>query len=266
MNYKDALIKKISDLNQEIKYLEDLILRAPEGSLIARKSANGTFRYAQKIPKKNKKKKEVYLSSSNLDVAKNLALKDYAKHRIQDAKQEKYFLELELSYISKKRKAEHFLEVHPGAAQLVLPFIRKRSEQLILWKDMPYVRSQEYPEDLKFPTIVPDFMVRSKAEADILSRFEHFGVPYHYEEELKEGNTIIFPDFTCRNMQTGKFIYWEHQGKWDDPGYIQRVNKRNLIYSRLGISPGDNLIVTAETGSHPLDLQWVDQLIEYYLL
>lgn len=164
------------------------------------------------------------------------------------------------------KKADEYLIKHPGAAVLVEPMLRKRSRQLEEWKIAPYPRSQEFPEDLIYPTIIPGLMVRSKAEADILSRFEHFLVPYHYEDELREGYTVIHPDFTCRNVQTGELFYWEHQGKWDDIGYVQRVNKRNILYSQMGIYPGVNLIITTETENHPLDLQWVDQLIAYYLL
>lgn len=266
MNNLNNLSERISALESEIRYLENLIAAAPEGRLIARSLKSGGYRYSVKRPDADNKVREDYLAAEELATAKALALRDYAKQRILDAKQEKHYLQLEFNYLTKEKNAESFLKAHPGAAELVNPLIRKRSEQLEAWKNAPYERSTEFPEHLIYPTIIPGFMVRSKAEADILGRFEFFGAAYHYEEELRCGNDIIHPDFTCKNLSTGKTIYWEHQGGWDDPGYVRRLNRRNEIYCKLGISPGDNLIITAETGSHPLDIQWVDQLIQYYLL
>ena len=284
----------INNLNEEIAYFEELINNAPKGNLVCRETSSGRYRYAvdvvpeKEIPEENAhnedihddvskeviseddiselEKTELYIPKSNIELARDLALRNYAVRRISDAKRERSALKAQLRMYVNTRKADEYLINHPGAAVLIEPMIRKRCGQLEEWKNAPYRRSRDFPEDLIYPTIVPGLIVRSKAEADILSRFEYFGVPYHYEEELRNGFEVIYPDFTCRNIRTGETFYWEHQGKWDDEGYVtRRVNKRNEVYCRMGIYPGVNLIVSTETEHHPLDLQWVDQLISYYL-
>ena len=255
----------IDNLNKEIAYLKELIHNAPKGELVCRKMPSGHYRYSVKgIDKEDDK--ETYIPKTQLDLARKLALRDYAKRRLPDAKKEVNGLKAQMRMHSGSRAADNYLIKHPGAAVLVEPMIRKRSGQLEEWKNAPYPRSQEFPDHLIYPTIVPGLMVRSKAEADIISRLEHFGVPYHYEEELKSDYVVIHPDFTCRNVRTSETFYWEHQGKWDDEDYVRRVNRRNEIYCRMGIYPGVNLIISTETEHHPLDIQWVDQLIKYYLL
>ena len=291
----------IDNLNKEIAYFQKVINDAPKGNLVCRTTPSGNYRYAVRdffeeeisessisiegiseeensedmiseditsesdAPKKEKTERPI--PKENIELAKELALREYAKRRVADAKTQVNGLKAQMRMRTGSRAADEYLINHPGAAVLIEPMIRKRCGQLEEWKNAPYRRSRDFPEDLIYPTIVPGLIVRSKAEADILSRFEYFGVPYHYEEELRNGFEVIYPDFTCRNIRTGETFYWEHQGKWDDEGYVtRRVNKRNEVYCRMGIYPGVNLIVSTETEHHPLDLQWVDQLISYYLL
>ena len=256
----------IDNLNKEIAYFQELINNAPKGHLVCRKATLGNFRYSVKGILEDRNK-EQYLPKVNINYARGLALREYARRRVADAKTQVNGLKAQIRMRTGSRAADEYLINHPGAAVLIEPMIRKRCGQLEEWKNAPYQRSRDFPEDLIYPTIVPDLLVRSKAEADILSRFEYFGVPYHYEEELRKGYEVIYPDFTCRNIQTGETFYWEHQGKWDDEGYVsRRVNKRNEVYCRMGIYPGVNLIISTETEHHPLDIQWVDQLIKYFLL
>ena len=151
--------------------------------------------------------------------------------------------------------------------------IRQKAEA---WKNIPYKRSQTNPEWLKYPTIIKGLQVRSKAEADIIGRFEHFGAAYHYEEyfdipehllNLYRRNSFdIHPDFKCKNMRTGKVYWWEHQGQWDNPKYVADLPAREELLFKAGLVPWKNLIITTETQELPLDLQWVDEIIRFYLL
>ena len=306
MSSLHAIELLIDNLNKEIAYFQKLIDDAPKGNLVCRTTPSGKYRYAIRdffeedisensisiddIPEEEnseglisddtvsedtsskkespkKEKTERPIPKENIELAKALALREYAKRRVADAKTQVNGLKAQLRMYSRPRQADEYLINHPGAAVLIEPMIRKRSGQLEEWKNAAYPRSRDFPEDLIYPTVVPGLIVRSKAEADILSRFEYYGVPYHYEEELRNGYEVICPDFTCRNIRTGETFYWEHQGKWDDEGYVvRRVNKRNEVYCRMGIYPSVNLIVSTETEKHPLDIQWVDQLIQYYLL
>ena len=127
------------------------------------------------------------------------------------------------------------------------------SKDIISWKQTPYNRNMKYPDQLKFTTVVTDLLVRSKAEADIISRLEYYGVPYHYEEIQKIDNIPIAMDFTCLNLSTRQKIYWDHRGMLDNEAYIQKTLKCDAIFLNAGIVPWINLIVTTETKECPLE-------------
>ena len=213
-----------------------------------------------------KRKKEIYISSDKIGLAKSLALRDYAINRLKDANREKAIIEREIALLQQEPFADRYLRMHPGAADLVQTYIRKRNEYLEQWKNAPYPKNCDHPENLIFSTVVPGLMVRSKAEGDIVSRFEHYCVPYHYEEKLVLGTAILHPDFTCKNIQTGETIYWEHLGSVDKKGYTSDSLQRIELYRRNGIYLWKNLLITTETADRPLDIQWIDQIIKHFLL
>ena len=72
-------------------------------------------------------------------------------------------------------------------------------------------------------------------------------------------------DFVCLNVHTGMLWYWDHQGMMDNAEYVKKtLHNEELLYS-AGIIPWVNMIVTTETSSIPLDVQWVETIIKYYL-
>ena len=265
MNTINSITARIANLKEEEHKLNMLIADAPSGKLIVRKDIDG-YRYSVKDKSDDGKAKETYIPRKEVYLAKTLALKAYAQQRLPELKKELRLREAELKYLLADSGTEQYLKAHPGIALLIQSSFHKLSDQLAQWKQLPYERNNEYPEDLIYPTIVPDLLVRSKAEADIISRFEHFGVPYHYEEALKIGSEIIHPDFTCKNLHTGQTIYWEHQGRRDDPKYNSKLSYREELYRRVGVIPWKNLLITTETKDQPLDILWVDIMIDYFLL
>ena len=87
-----------------------------------------------------------------------------------------------MKIIENEPAAEHFLDTHPGIKELVVPNLKNPNEEIEKWRTQDYYKNPYRPEGLKVPTIIPDLKVRSKSEADIISRLVHFGVPFHYEE------------------------------------------------------------------------------------
>ena len=73
-------------------------------------------------------------------------------------------------------------------------------------------------------------------------------------------------DFTLLNVRSGSIYYWDHRGLSDDLQYLKKTHYCEEQYLKKDIIPWVNLIVTTETKDHPLDIQWVNQLIEYYLM
>ena len=280
----DNLRLKSNSLEKEIQLLQNYLdHNATDDSLVSRKE-RGSYRYARRFKNEEGKTDEVYLSQEDITEIRRLAYINYAKARLKDARGEKSALDHLVRFYDQERRVTEYLSLHPGVAAVLQNDpnfqtsvlendLQKKADQ---WKNAPYNRSTYNPNELKYPTIVPGLLVRSKAEADIISRFEYFGAAYHYEEEweipehlitLYGRNSFTFhPDFKVKNMRTGNVFWWEHQGGWDNPKYVANMARRETDLFRMGLIPWKNLIITTETLAQPLDLLWVDQIIQFYLL
>ena len=139
--------------------------------------------------------------------------------------------------------------------------------ELEKWRTQDYYKNPYRPEGLIVPTVIPGFKVRSKSEADIIARLVHFGVPFHYEEGFEVGGKWRFPDITCKAISSPyKEFYWEHLGGLSSFKYFDENIKKLKEFYSCGIIPWKNLIITTETDEEPLDINWVDEIIKYYLL
>lgn len=108
-------------------------------------------------------------------------------------------------------------------------------------------------------------LVRSKSEVmiyDELCREELF---FKYERPLKANSKIYFPDFTIVHPRELKIIIWEHLGKMDDSGYVERNRIKIKNYIDEGFFPGVNLIITWEDANHVFDSKKVKDIINCYL-
>lgn len=76
---------------------------------------------------------------------------------------------------------------------------------------------------------------------------------------------MIYPDFTFLSRKTGQEIYWEHDGRMDDPDYAQNAIRKIQLYEDSGIYPGERLILTFETGKTVLNMGLAEKLAERYL-
>ena len=67
------------------------------------------------------------------------------------------------------------------------------------------------------------------------------------------------------SRKTGQEIYWEHDGRMDDPDYAQNAIRKIQLYEDNGIYPGERLILTFETGKTVLNMRLAEKLAERYL-
>lgn len=258
---------RLQQLDLEIENCRKQLALAPEGSVFSRKITEDTYRYFKRVRLSDGSEKELYLGKKDRTEAVALAQKMHTEKRLQDLLQEKKLLRSVLTYQDTEPAADTFLKSHPGISKLLAESQEnKLSDDNLRWKAMPYDRNPNYPEQLKYPTIIPGLLVRSKAEADIVSRLEFFGVPYHYDEVMNFNGKKIAMDFLCLNITTGNIWYWDHRGMLNHPDYIRKTLYCENIFLNAGIVPWINMIVTTETLEHPLDLQWVDLLIQHFLL
>ncbi len=104
-------------------------------------------------------------------------------------------------------------------------------------------------------------LVRSKSEALIAEKLYEFGVPFRYEQVLHIGCHDYFPDFTVRNIRSGKLFYWEHLGLVNNKDYMESCRRKLATYENAGIAPWNNLITTYDDENGNLDLQFVESII-----
>ena len=142
------------------------------------------------------------------------------------------------------------------------PLFGKNDRFVHDWLSQPYVRKPFKKDDAVYLTLKGE-RVRSKSEVIIADRLFANGIPYKYECPLKVGKKIIHPDFTMLRLRDLRIIYHEHCGKMDDPDYVEeRVVKRTNEYNKAGIILGDNLFLTFESSTSPLDVEVLDRVIK----
>ena len=220
---------------------------------------------------------------------KNVKRKDIPKSQRQIAEQlcHKRMLMETKSYLEhNKRVLETFLEDYTLSNSVTLPenpefrnLLRSYYEKNDLaahnltseayiriddnWASEPYTRKTDHPENLTIPTKA-GFPVRSKSEALICNELFDAGIPFRYEQALDLGGIILYPDFTIRHPSSGKIIIWEHFGLLEMEDYTQNVIRKLSNYLQSQFIPGDNLILTYESRSVPLDVHYIELLIYYH--
>ena len=260
-----SISSRILYLQNEIEKKKQFVESIPPGKIFSRQDAYGIYRYFKGM-KVDGDFREIYLGKGSSDEIKVLAKKRIAELEIKDMQEELKRLKTVQKIRQQQSHVSHYLENHPGIAAVLKEDIDADANWGQIWKNQRYNRNFKYQEELKFSTVVPGLLVRSKSESVILGRLEHFNVPYHYDEIETVNGMQLAIDFTCMNVRTRRKWYWDHRGMLDDPVYIKKTLYCERQFLNGEIIPWVNMIVTAETKDHPLDMQWVDHLIQYYLL
>ena len=243
--------------------MEKFLIHAPNKKIIARKR-NNLFYYSS-IDKEASSYHETYLRKDSAELV-TLAKREYSVRRLEDAKKELHLVDKYLQILVQEPTADRYLRTHEGIASIIAPLLKSDDSKIQEWLDAEYQRNPYNPDGLIYPTILPGLKTRSKSESDILGRLVHYKVPFHYEEGVVANGRMLYPDITCMSVSTKKIYYWEHLGSMDNIKYAQaNFSKIPELYN-AGLTPWQNLIITTETSDSPLDINFVDYLIEYYLL
>ena len=83
---------------------------------------------------------------------------------------------------------------------------------------------------------------------------------------LQFGDFSFCPDFTIRHPQTGNLFSWVHFGMMDNPAYAQSTFQKLSLYNSYGFLSNVNLITTFESKDHPLDVTYVESLVNHFFL
>ena len=206
-----------------------------------------------------------YLSKSNRQLAEKLAARKFLLLLKKDLDTERRAIKSYLkTHNSDIGEAEQLLN-NPAYQELLTPYFRPTSQELLDWANAPYEKCTSHPEQLIHRTASGN-IVRSKSEAIIDMLLHMNKIPFRYECPLQLGKITIHPEFTIRHPKTGEIFYWEHFGMMDDPKYSKYFYSRIKLYNSNGIHPSIKLITTYETKNNPLTTEMVERVIEQYFL
>lgn len=247
-------------LQDQINLLERQIKELPEGTLIC--SRNGKY-YKWYLHNETGTR---YLAKEELELAKKLALKKYYRLQLQNLLHEKLALKMYLKHHrTKQDPASQLLIKNAEYRNLLASHFKTYSEELQDWMDTPYEKNPNHPEQLIHKTI-SGHILRSKSEALIdLALYQHH-IPYRYEAPLILNEITIYPDFTLRHPETGQQFYWEHFGMMDSPNYAKNAFNKMQLYNEHGLIPSVHLITTFETSECPLTSEFIEKIINHYIL
>ncbi|WP_026510755.1 hypothetical protein [Butyrivibrio sp. LC3010] len=241
--------------------VDDRLIEVPEGALRISTSNNCT-QFKQSI---ETKKKLIYIKKDDKQLAYRLAQKSYDQkvQKLVDRRLkqlDKFTEEYEDNEIEKI-----YNKLHPIRKALIQPVEISWEQRLTTWKNTPYVGKGFAPG---MPEIYSKKgeRVRSKSEKIIADIFCDLGIEYKYECPLNlKGVGIVYPDFTILRKRDGKEIYWEHDGRMDDPKYAEKAVRKINSYIANGYFPGDNLIVSFESSGNVLNDRIIKSMISKYI-
>ncbi len=237
----------------------------PSGSLIV-SSAGAKRIYRLKSTDENGNSNTTYIKKENQDLVCVLAQKEY------DEKM-KALIDRRLKQVARLRKGYSDTEIediynnlHDAKKQFVMPAEPTWEQRVAQWKNTPY-KGKEFDENSPQIYTKKGERVRSKSEKILADTFYALGIEYKYECPIRlKGYGIVYPDFTFMSKYCNGPMYWEHDGKMDDPKYAEKAVRKIDSYIKNGIFPGERLIVTYETSNYTLDERVVKELIDKYLL
>ncbi len=248
------------------KCVEDRLSSAPEGTLRITNCGKRT-QYMLCTGKNEKCKRQgEYIRRENSNIVKPLAQKAYDKRikRIVDRRLK------QLENICNEYKDDELLEIYNSQSDIrknmVEPVETPFEQRIQKWKEVPY-QGKGFAEGAPVILSKKGERVRSKSEKILADTFYDMGIEYKYEcPLLLKGYGTIYPDFTLLSKRTRKEVYWEHDGRMDDPDYADKAIRKIDSYIANGIIPGDRLIVTYETSNFVLRDRTVKELIHAAIL
>lgn len=257
-------------LIQEKRKLETLLREAPIGKLIySKNTANGKtyYKWYVSVTDQEGRRKKLYISRKNRNLAKELARKRLRTKRHQDIICQLKAMDAFLAK-NKQNSALNDLLNTPLLVNLLEEDepnpSAELSEELKRWAQEEYETNPAFPEGRNVQT-VDNIKVRSKSEALIVMLLSTMNIPYRYECKLEIGGHVYYPDFTIRHPITGQIYYWEHVGGLHMQEYRSDFLQKLRVYINNGIIPDYNLIMTFESEGHPFDITIArDKIREFF--
>ena len=258
---QELLLKEQERLEQILEKAKVRLKDAPQGKLrLSSCRENVQYYHCTQGARKNGS----YIPKEQMELIRRLAQKSYDEKIIRLA-------DKRLSRVRKLVKdydeiANVYQREHVERQKLIDPVEPTWEQQIEQWTAQKY-QGKEFQEGTAVILTQKGERVRSKSEKILADYFYQNNMPYKYEMPLYlKGTGKVYPDFTFLSRKTRKEIYWEHDGRMDDPVYARSAVRKIQAYEENGIYPGENLILTFETEKTILDIRIVKGLVERYLL
>ncbi len=262
INLKKELLKRREYLEKLLSDHRDNIINIPGTLRITHKKGVPYYYHRERKTDRSGK----YINKKNLQLAKELAQKDYDQRMICTITDELTAIDTFIRLNPDIPPEDIYLSLSPERRNLVESMIETDDMFAEKWISAPY-QGKLVAGDVPFLLTDRGERVRSKSEVIIANLLAKEGIPYKYEcpLTLKRIGTI-HPDFTVLDKHDRKEMYWEHQGMMDNPEYVEKAISRTRNYIYSGIYPGERLIITSETKNQPLNTREIKTIIEHYFL
>lgn len=261
-NLREMLLKEQYRLENILQKVVKELKNAPPGTLRL-SSSKKEVQYYHCVPEGKKNGK--YISKTEKEFIRSLAQKDYNEKILKLTKKRlSQIIRLTKDYDDEEIEQVYWNE-HIERRKLIRPVEATWEEQLSQWMSKKY-NKKEFRDEAPMIITNRGERVRSKSEKILADYFDQNGIAYKYECPLYiKGVGIIYPDFTFLSKKIKQEIYWEHDGRMDDPVYAQNAIRKIQTYEENGIYPGERLILTFETTKSVLNMRLVDNLVSKYL-
>ena len=263
MSQETELNARRKDLEKMIGKASRELKKAPDGTLRISHTKSQIQYYHRELPSDRNGK---YISKKDTRLIRALAQKDYDEKVIALARQEQRAIDAYQKYCPKMKAEELYENLSESRRQLVIPILETEEIFRKNWESKEY-QGKGFDGDGSEYVTDKEERVRSKSEVLIANMLAKADVPYRYECPLfLKGFGTVYPDFTVLNLRLRKELYWEHFGMMDDTDYVEKAVRKLATYMANGIYPGENLIMTFESGLVPLNLTQVRDLVKHYFL
>lgn len=261
---KEMLLEEKARLQKIEEKTRNQLKGAPKGTLRISKSNNHIQYYH--CTEENLRKNGTYLHKNEEELVHQLAQKVYDEKVLRLAEKRLRQIRRIAEEYQDDEMEKLFLMEHETRQKLICPVESTWNQQLEQWMKEEY-EGKGFKEGV--PLIYSDRgeRVRSKSEKILADYFYHNNIQYKYEKPLQlTGYGVVYPDFTFLSKRTGKEIYWEHEGRMDDPGYAKAAIKKIETYEDNGIYIGERLILTFETETTTLSRKNIERNVKRYLV
>ena len=254
-------------LIEEERHLEKILNVAkldlsnvPDGHLRISKDKN-KLRYYHCCNDRN----GIYIPKDNTQLPKQLAQKSYQISVVKKVEERLKQIRKIIKDYSDDEIEKIYTSMHKERQALITPVEPTWNQTISEWYEKEY-QGKEFQEGTSVILTDKGERVRSKSEKIIADYLYRNNILYKYEKPLYlKGYGTVYPDFTFLSKKTCKEIYWEHEGRMDDPVYAASAIKKIKTYEENGIYTGENLILTFETQNIALNTVDIERNVERYL-